>query len=173
MIDSKATTFRGINDNGEWVFGSFIWTGAGYYIASFATQKKHPYSGLIEKFSFPGSGSELIVHEVDSATIGRIVGIGDKNGRMAFEGDILVPRMEADEGEERSYGHIRFGKNRNDGRTPTCEIGFWVEWEGEDAEYWRNDIGYWLKNGYIIGNEAGIPMTAEIYETFNLDEFYQ
>lgn len=70
-VNFNVFTFRGKRKNCNWVFGSLIQKEGVFYIAQ------------LDKFM----GTVLFV--VDEETIGQCTGLHDKNGKMAFAGDIL------------------------------------------------------------------------------------
>ena len=84
---------------------------------------------------------------VDSKTLGECTGGTDKQGKLAFEGDLVKEKFNV------AIGVIRYGEYKqpfNDDEH-TKHIGFYVDWL-ENSEILRKDLGYWLPLVEIIGN---------------------
>jgi uncharacterized phage protein (TIGR01671 family) len=80
--------FRGKRiDNGEWVYGSYI-----------KASEKHGYIvGYFGNVTYIESEDlnsvKCVCHKVKNETVGQYCGIEENNGRMIWEGDILVPKL--------------------------------------------------------------------------------
>lgn len=86
---------------------------------------------------------------VDPSTLGECACFTDKNGKLAFEGDLVKDDFND------AIGVIRYGEYRqpfNDDKF-TKHIGFYIDWlEENDKTTLRVDLGYWLPFVKIIGN---------------------
>ncbi len=90
---------------------------------------------------------QLVTHLVIPETVGRCTGQPDKNGRTAFEDDLIKNFGD--------IGVIRYGEYKNPFNDDkfTKHIGFYVEWlSGSDKDTLRMDLGYWLPVVEIVGN---------------------
>lgn len=116
---------------------------------------------------FPGTGDFSVIYTFDpiekrsvySDTVGQFTGLTDKNGKKAFEHDVIQHHF----GDE--IGVIRYGEYRNPfgddnfGR----HVGFYVDWvSGKDSELLRKDLGYWMNITEIIGNIHDNPELLEV-----------
>ena len=83
-------------------------------------------------------------------TVGQFTGLTDKNGKRAFEHDVI----KHDFGDE--IGVIRYGEYR-------CgHVGFYVDWvRGTVPELLRKDLAYWMKIVDILGNIHDNPELLE------------
>lgn len=95
------------------------------------------------------------VYWVDPATVGQYTGPTDKNGVKIFDGGILMHSYE----EGRDFGVVLFGERAG----ATMDIGFYVEWVGENASVYRKDLGYWARvpDCEVCGNTYDNPELLE------------
>jgi hypothetical protein len=132
-------TFRGKRKDD--VVGEEIWA-YGYYVAY--DEGPNGIKHIIQ------SPYKHYYYEVDPSTVGQQVpGLTDKKGNPAYEGDRL--RYITPWDHCTAYGIIRFGEYRTFNNR--YHIGFYVEWEGAWGRDRRNDIGYWLPQTEVCGNE--------------------
>lgn len=81
---------------------------------------------------------------VDPSTVCQCTGDTDKNGNTAYENDILKTPVGLAKIVWRSCHTPQLRK---------IEIGFCVVFFEQTAnDYYRHDLGYWLKEGTVIGN---------------------
>lgn len=124
---------RIVTTSDEWIYGYYVYGSISTYIYSTLHNPK--------------------MVSVDPKTVGRCIGLTDKNGKTIFEGDILQA------GDYRFV--VKFGKC--DGVQNVDHevgyIGFYVIPIGKDSELFiesgvRTDILYWLNayEVYVIGN---------------------
>jgi uncharacterized phage protein (TIGR01671 family) len=137
--------FRGKRkDNDEWVYGCYFYDGKTHYILT----------GLWIEID-DGSGNELPdFYEVDPETVEQYTGTKDKNGKEAFTDDILeTPAGKA---------VIKFGEYSQPTGGDNYHIGFYLEFEHEEIDILRKDIGYWLPKSTVIGNIHDNPELLEV-----------
>ena len=82
-------------------------------------------------------------------TVGQFTGLTDKNGKRAFEHDVIKHHF----GNE--IGVIRYGEYRNPFGDDIHggHVGFYVDWvSGKAPELLRKDLAYWMKLVEILGN---------------------
>jgi len=138
-------TFRGKHiGSGEWLVGDLCQRG--------------------DIYIFPPDGLDSYDnYEVDAATVGQRTGLKDNEGAMLYEGDVVeVNCKEYPMIEDGILGTVAFGEYQHIGAQmdyPNGDLGFFVEWLGEEKEMLRNDILYWTENGYVkkIGNVHDNP----------------
>lgn len=90
--------------------------------------------------------------EVDSVKM-QWTGLKDINGTEIYEGDIVEYVNKGTKG----IGKIVYGLYDNEHQT---DLGYYIQWLNQ--EYWRNDLGYWKKEG--------IEVRGNIYENPTLLE---
>lgn len=147
LMDESRGLWRGKTTpkrNGEafnniWVNGDLIHSNESYYI--------HPFTNSIKVQD--EIGRFITMHEVIPSTLGACTGGTDRNGKFAFEGDLV--KYEFND----VIGVIRYGEYRqpfNDDKF-TMHIGFYIDWlEGDDKGFFRVDLGYWLPLVEVVGN---------------------
>ena len=82
-------------------------------------------------------------------TVGQFTGLTDKNGKRAFEHDVIKHHFWDEIGVIR-YGEYRnpFGDDSHGGH-----VGFYVDWvSGTEPGLLRKDLAYWMKIVEILGN---------------------
>ena len=83
-------------------------------------------------------------YEVDPSTIIQCSGVYDKNKKTIFEKDIVND-------EDGSIGIVEYGLYDH------YHIGFFVRWLNKEAEYYRNELGYWADKVECIGSAIDNP----------------
>ena len=89
----------------------------------------------------------FLVYEVIPSTVGQYTGKTDKHKVKIFEDDIIRANNDG------AVGVIRFGEAI--GIYPeVCHVGFYVSWQGENKDYLRADLGYWVsrRDVEVVGN---------------------
>ncbi len=89
--------------------------------------------------------------EVDPSTICQCSGVYDKNKKTIFEKDIVND-------EDGSIGIVEYGLYAH------YHIGFFVRWLNKEAEYYRNELGYWADKVECIGSAIDNPELLEVGE---------
>ena len=95
---------------------------------------------------------------VHPETVGQFTGLTDKNGRKAFEHDVIMHHFSY------AVGVIKYGEYRNpwNDDSYTGHVGFYVDWvTGEEHKFLRKDLGYWLNTTQIVGNIHDNPELLE------------
>lgn len=108
------------------------------------TQNGKTYIDSFIQTSHYGHG-ELVKND----TIGQFTGKTDKYKAKIFEDDII----RANHGG--AFGVIRFGEYMSPSDPGnTRHTGYYVDWQGEDKDYLRADLGYWASRSdvEVIGN---------------------
>lgn len=111
-------------DNGEWVEGQFVPsnTNDGYRMYIIANAK----------WDNSDDGLDLLetdIYEVDPSTLGECTGLRDKNGKLIFEGDIVLAYYNSE--EKTATGTIRYGKFMDtDSLDDYGYLGWYIEVQG-------------------------------------------
>ena len=129
-------------DNGEWM--------EGYYLFCPIQADNKP---SLENFTYK---HWIVTHngnpfEVDPSTISQCSGVYDKNKKTIFEKDIVND-------EDGSIGIVEYGLYAY------YHIGFFVRWLNKEAEYYRNELGYWADKVECIGSSIDNPELFEVGE---------
>jgi uncharacterized phage protein (TIGR01671 family) len=137
--------FRGRRlDNGEWVCGNLITPTFdnsniifGYYI--YEMNKTNYFSrgeSKLEDFY------EMPLVGVDPKTVGQLTGLTDRNGKEAYDGDVVKTGN--------SIGVIVYDQD-----------SFVIEWK-VDRDFWNEHPRYHVPKGEIIGNLYENPELLEV-----------
>ena len=89
--------------------------------------------------------------EVDQSTISQCSGAYDKNRKTIFEKDIV-------RNEDGFIGITEYGTYAH------YHIGFYVRWLNKEADYYRNELGYWADKVEVIGSALDNPELLEVGE---------
>ena len=143
--------FRGKReDNGDWVYGSFIPDLCEVYYGD-------KLNGFIKPFG--KTKEERLMVEVDRKTVGQYTGLTDKNGTKIFEGDII--QIEQYEKPGSRPCTIYFGEYTDaDSVFDYPYIGFYVR-----TPDGCGNIGALLSDGFeyeVIGNIHDNPELMEV-----------
>lgn len=95
--------------------------------------------------------ADIYAIEVDPSTICQCTGIPDKKGKRIFEKSIVRD-------EYGSLGIVEYGV------FDYYNIGFYIRWLSESAEYYREELGYWANKVEVIGNVFDNPELMEVKE---------
>lgn len=151
-------------DNKEWA--------TGYYMK--IVRKTYSIKEIIRHCIFTGvefwdklSGeTALECYKIDPSTLGECTGLTDKNGKLAFESDLVRDNSNG------AIGVIKYGEYRqpfNDDES-TKHIGFYIDWLEKTVKlFLRVDLGYWLPLVEIVGNIHDNP---ELLQKGAADNFY-
>lgn len=149
--------FRGKSENdGQWVEGSLVIT---TIEPADDAPIKHYHIEDMTIGAFPNEFQSGLSETVDPATVGQFTGMTDKDGRKAFEHDVIMHHFSY------AVGVIKYGEYRNPwgDDSYTGHVGFYVDWvTGEEHKFLRKDLGYWLKTTQIVGNIHDNPELLEV-----------
>ena len=117
-------------DNGEWVEGNLI---------TDEQNKDKCFIGYVFGTNDDGTPHDFDIAPVDPSTICQCTGVPDKKGKRIFEKSIVRD-------EYGSLGIVEYGA------FDYYNIGFYIRWLSESAEYYREELGYWANKVEVIGN---------------------
>ena len=121
-------------DNGEWVEGYLVYDNF-----------DHEYRIVIElDYSTGTCIHATMAPRVDQSTKCQCTGVYDKNKKTIFEKDIVND-------EDGSTGIVEYGMYAH------YHIGFFVRWLNKEADYYRNELGYWADKVECIGSAIDNP----------------
>lgn len=129
-------------DNGEWVEGHLI---------TDEQNKDKCFIGYVFGTNDDGTPHDFDVVPVNLSTICQCTGIPDKKGKRIFEKSIVRD-------EYGSLGIVEYGV------FDYYNIGFYIRWLSESAEYYREELGYWANKVEVIGNVFDNPELMEVKE---------
>ena len=122
-------------DNGKWVDG--------YY------QKRYDLLGNEEHLIFHADSYTVWEYaEIDPETLCQFTGRCDRYGNKIWENDIL--KTWSDE-----YAQVKFGLYSTGFASDDYNQGFYAAFS--EGSYYRNELGYWCKETYVIGNAFDNP----------------
>ena len=110
------------------------WT-VGWYM------QKYDVFGVLEHFIFSSkNASKWEYAPINEDTLCRYTGYTDAFDSDIWEHDII-------ETDNQLKGEVLFGEHGT-------EIGWYIQWKDKEAEYYRQDFGYWVHKAKIkvIGN---------------------
>lgn len=133
-------------DNGDWLVGYVV---------------KYGYTGKEKYYIVPSYASDLYAIEVDPATICQCTGLKDKNGKLIWEGDIILFQRDNDDCPfPNKDTKKRLGKVFYKGFRTTFAIGMGKNGSGSI----NDDLWKYVQNGNrveVIGNVFDNPELLE------------
>lgn len=122
------TLYKAIRaDRKEWTVGWYM--------------QKYDVFGVLEHFIFfSEKASKWEYAPINADTLCRYTGYTDAFDNDIWEHDIV-------ETDDHLNGEVLFGEHGT-------EIGWYIQWKDKEAEYYRQDFGYWVHKAIIkvIGN---------------------
>lgn len=148
--------FRGKRtDNGEWLYGAYHKHDT-VKICLTTDDPKPKHFIIYDGFCDWGFEPPIYAHEVDPETVGECTGLRDNNGRLIFEGDIILHDRSVAVGEnrhkrEQAIRTVHFNRSGWEGKL--LDGTSWslnTLWGGDTFEV----IGTIHDNTELIGGEA-------------------
>lgn len=136
-------------DNGEWIVGGLV---------------RYGFTGKEKYYIVPDYASDLYAMEIDPNTICQCTGLKDKNGKLIWEGDIILFQRDNDDCPfPNKDTKKRLGKVFYKGFRTTFAIGMGKNGSGSI----NDDLWKYVQNGNrveVIGNVFDNPELLESEE---------